>query len=340
MSGVELRSLDRWLQARTQQLIADAEAAYDRYLTVDAIRAVDSFVDDVSNWYIRRSRRRFYTLDEAAFRTLWTALVQLLRVVAPVMPFIAEHLWQALVVAPCHDAPESVFLGGWPERGAEPVDEELLAEMDAVRKVVQVGRRARGEAAIKLRQPLRRAYVRGAAPAANHAGEIAEELRVKDVGFDEGPVARARILPNLRVLGPRLGPKIREVRAALERGDFEELGGGGLRVADEELAPDEVIRGERIEVEGWAIAEDDGVTVALDTELDDELRLEGRIHDLIHALNVKRRESGLELTDRIEVRLPQRDAALLAHSDWIKREVLARRLELGGDLDEPAIAKV
>ncbi len=112
VTGVQLRSLDRWLQARSQQLVADAEAAYDQYLTVDAIRAVDSFVADVSNWYIRRSRRRFYVLDEAAFRTLWTALVQLLRVVAPIMPFLAEHLWQALVVEPCRRAPDSVFLAG------------------------------------------------------------------------------------------------------------------------------------------------------------------------------------------------------------------------------------
>ncbi len=193
---------------------------------------------------------------------------------------------------------------------------------------------------MKLRQPLRRAYVRGAGAAAKHVEEIAAELRVKYVGFDEGPVARVRILPNLRVLVPRLGPKVTGVRAALERGDFEELDGGRVRVAGEDLASDDIVRGSGSRVEGWTIAEDDGVNVAIDIELDDELRLEGRADDLIHALNAKRRESGLELTDRIEVTLPERDAELLAHADWIMREVLARRLGVASDLEEPLIEKV
>ncbi len=114
-SDVELRPLDRWLLARVQQLIAEADAAYQAYLTVDVIRAVETFVDDLSNWYIRRSRRRFYSLDEAAFGTLWTALVQLLRAMAPIVPFLSEHLWRTLVAEPCEDAPESVFLAGWPQ---------------------------------------------------------------------------------------------------------------------------------------------------------------------------------------------------------------------------------
>jgi isoleucyl-tRNA synthetase len=126
----------------------------------------------------------------------------------------------------------------------------------------------------------------------------------------------------------------------LENGDYEELPDGGVRVAGEELAPDELIRGERVEVEGWAIADDDGVSVAFDTELDDELQLEGRAYDMIHTLNAMRRDQGLDLTDRIAVTLPERDADLLHHGDWIQREVLARRLEVDGALEEPAIAKV
>jgi isoleucyl-tRNA synthetase len=208
VTGVELKPLDAWLLARTNQLIADAEAAYEAYLTVDAIDAFEAFLEDLSNWYIRRSRRRFYSFDEAAFRTLWTALVQTLRVVAPVLPFLGERLWQALVTGACPDAPASVHLAGWPTRCERPGDEELLAEIAAVRDVVQLGRRARGEANLKLRQPLRRMFVRGASAAAGHAEEIAEELRVKEVGFDQGPVARVQLLPNLRLLGPRLGSKL------------------------------------------------------------------------------------------------------------------------------------
>src|SRR3954454_2867184 len=166
---VELRPLDRWLLARVQQLVTDAEAAYDAYLTVDVIDAFERFLEDLSNWYIRRSRRRFYSFDEAAFRTLWIALVQVARVVAPVLPFLSEYLWQALMTGACPNAPASVHLAGWPARSERPGDEELLAEIAPVRDVVQLGRRARGEANLRLRQPLRRMYVRGASAAAGHA---------------------------------------------------------------------------------------------------------------------------------------------------------------------------
>ncbi len=332
VAGVALKPLDAWLLARTNQLVADAEAAYDAYLTVDVINAFEAFLEDLSNWYIRRSRRRFYAFDEAAFRTLWTALVQAARVVAPVLPFLSERLWQSLVTPACPEAAASVHLAGWPTRSERPGDAELLAEIAAVRDVVQLGRRARGEANLVLRQPLRRLYVRGARAATGHADEIAEELRVKEVGFDEGPVAQVQLLPNLRLLGPRLGKQLPEVRAALQNGDVEDLGDGRLRAAGVELAPDEVLRGERMALEGWAIAEDDGISVAFDTTLDDELRRERRVLDLVHALNAMRRSAGLELTDRIVATLPRADEDLLAYRDRIAAEVLAVELRLGDAL--------
>jgi isoleucyl-tRNA synthetase len=146
------------------------------------------------------------------------------------------------------------------------------------------------------------------------------------------------VRPNLPVLGPKLGKELGAVRAALAAGQFEELPGGGFRAAGRELGPDEVLV-ERVGREGWAVASENGVTVALDIALDDELRLEGRVLDLIHRLNAMRKEAGLELTDRIVVRLPQTDADLLAHADWIKDEVLAVELELDGAAGEPQIAK-
>jgi isoleucyl-tRNA synthetase len=337
---LDLRPLDVWLLARVQQLVRDAEAAYDAYLTVDVVRVVETFVEDLSNWYIRRSRRRFYAFDEAAFRTLWTALVQVVRVFAPIMPFLAEHLWQTLVASPCADAPESVHLAGWPAVQERFVDDDLLAEIAATRRVAQLGRRARTEAGLKLRQPLRKVYVRGAPLALSHASEIADELRVKEVAFDDGPVARAEILPNLRVLGPRLGKKLPAVRAALKAGDYATLDGGDLLVAGERLGPGDVIRGEAIDLDGWAIAEDDGISVAFDVELDDDLRREGRVHDLVHELNVMRKDRGFELTDRIAVTLPERDADLMDHRDWIRAEVLALEIAIDGDVDEPVIAKL
>jgi len=330
--GVELRPLDRWLVTRTEKLVAEVTAALEEQLTYRVIAAFESFADDLSNWYIRRSRRRFYAYDEAAFRTLWFALVTGLRVISPVMPFLTDHLWRNLVADACEGAPESVFLAGWPE--VRQPDIRLLAEIAEVRQIVELGREARGTAGVKLRQPLRRVYVRGARLAGQHAQEIAEELRVDEVGFDQGPVARVRLMPNLRVLGPRLGPKVREVKAALERGEAEELGAGRVRVAGVELEADDVIRGERVEIAGWAIADDVTLSVALDTEIDAELELRGRVYELIHTVNTMRKDAGLELTDRIVLTLPNDD--VLRHEDWIMSETLATRIEPGEAL---AIAK-
>src|SRR5205814_9278539 len=161
------------------QLVRDAEAAYERYWTPALTTLFEAFVDDLSNWYIRRSRRRFWDGDADALTTLWWSLVQALRVVSPAMPFLADHLWRTLVL----DGPDSVHLAGWPEV-AEP-DRALLDEIAEVRRVVELGRQARSTSGIKLRQPLPRLVVDGAA-VDGHADEIADELRVKSVEF--GPV--------------------------------------------------------------------------------------------------------------------------------------------------------
>jgi isoleucyl-tRNA synthetase len=147
------------------------------------------------------------------------------------------------------------------------------------------------------------------------------------------------VKPNLPVLGPKLGKELGSVRAALAAGDFEELEGGRFRVGDRMLGPEEVLV-ERRGKEGWAVASEDGVTVALDTRLDPELELEGRVLDLIHRLNTMRKEAGLKLTDRIAVTLPADQSDLLEqHADWIKDEVLAVSIEANGGSADPQIAK-
>jgi isoleucyl-tRNA synthetase len=296
-------------------------------LTVNVVRAFDVFLEDVSNWYIRRSRRLFWDGDEAAFRSLWFALVQSTRVIAPVMPFLADHLWRSLTAA-AEGAPSSIFLAGWPE--LVPADDDVLAEVADVRRVVELGRQARSQAGMKLRQPLRALVVEGAPGASAHADEIADELRVEDVSFGEVDASELRVKPHLPVLGPKLGRDLQSVRQALESGEFEELPGGGFRAAGHELAAGEVLV-ERRGKEGWAIASTDGVTVALDTRLDDELRDLGRVFELIHLVNSMRKEKGLELTDRITLTVPERDADLLEQRDWIARETLAVGVEAAGD---------
>jgi isoleucyl-tRNA synthetase len=319
--------LDRWLVARTRQLVADSEAAYERYWTPALTAAFEAYVEDLSNWYIRRSRRRFWDGDGAALQTLWWSLVQALRVIAPVMPFLADHLWRTLVL----DGPESVHLAGWPDVAAPDLD--LLEEMAAVRRVVELGRQARDASGMKLRQPLRRLVVQGAESARSQAGEIAEELNVKGVEFGAVEATELRVKPNLPVLGPKLGRELAQVRAKLEAGEFEELDGGRLRVDGHELSPEEVLV-ERRGKEGWAVAGEDGLTVALDLALDAQLESEGRAREAIHQVNTMRKDAGLEITDRIVLTLP---AELAEHEQWIARETLADRVEAGGEL---AIAKL
>ena len=333
--GGELAPLDRWLVARTARLVEEATAGYEAFLTVDVTRAFDEFIEDLSNWYIRRSRRRFWDGDAAALATLWFSVVQSLRVVAPVLPFLTDHLWQTLVRG-AEGAPDSVHLSGWPE----PVgaDEALLAEVAEVRGVVRLGHQARATSQLKLRQPLRRLVVDGSPLAEAHADEIRDELRVRSVEFGPVEATELRVKPHLPALGPKLGKELGAVRAALAAGEFEELPGGGFRVAGHELTAEEVLV-ERSGKEGWAVAAEDGVTVALETTIDDELELEGRVYDLIHRLNSLRKEQGLSLTDRIAVTLPDADSDLLAHAEWIKAEVLAVSLETDG-VATPQITKV
>jgi isoleucyl-tRNA synthetase len=243
-------------------------------------------------------------------------------VVAPVMPFLADHLWRTLV----HSGPNSVHLAGWPEVG-EP-DRGVLDEMAAVRRVTKLGQQARARSGMKLRQPLRRLVVQGAESIRAQADLIADELSVKQVEFGPVEATELRVKPNLPLLGPKLGKQLGSVRAKLEAGEFEELDGGRLRVDGHELAPEEVLV-ERRGKEGWAVAGEDGLTVALDLQLDPDLELEGHAREAIHQVNTMRKELGLEITDRIALTLPPE---LAAHEAWIARETLASRVEPGGEL--------
>ena len=198
-----------------------------------------------------------------------------------------------------------MHLAGWPAPG-EP-DVELLAEIAELRRVVELGRQARAASGVKLRQPLRALVVDGAPRAQSHADEIADELRVRDVSFGEVEASKLRVKPNLRVLGPKLGKELGAVRAALEAGEFEELEAGGFRAAGHELSREEVLV-ERHGRDGWAVAALDGVTVALGSaprRRPAPARPGLRPHPLRER---KRKELGLELTDRIRLTIPEADA--------------------------------
>ncbi|HVM30177.1 MAG TPA: class I tRNA ligase family protein [Candidatus Limnocylindrales bacterium] len=308
--------LDRWILsrvARTGEAVRQALADYDS--RAGALR-LSTLIDDLSTWYLRRSRRRLSRNDDqadrdAAFGVLHLALVATTRLLAPMLPFLAEHLYQQLVVEPGVDAPDSVHLTSWPDSElAGHRDPELESAMATVRRAVELSRTLRGQAGLRLRQPLRQMWLAlpGGRLGADTAVERAlldllrDEVNVRRIELigDESELVERRVKPLLPVLGPRLGADIPKVMAAARANDVEYLPGGGVRLAGIELAPEEV---EILATPrpGTAVAHDDGLVVVIDTEIDDDLRAEGDARELIRAVQDLRKQAGLELDEQIDL---------------------------------------
>jgi isoleucyl-tRNA synthetase len=327
--------LDRWVLGELDATVAEVTGALDEFDALAGASRLARFVDDLSNWYVRRSRPRFWKAsDPAAHATLHHALVTTAQLLAPFAPFLSDEIYVTLT------GESSVHLSDWPEPvGAH--DPALAAHMEAGRRLVALGRAARTDAKVRVRQPLARAMVLhpGATLGPEVATEVAGELNVKaldDVDTLSGLMSWT-VVPNFRALGPRLGPRVNEVKAALAAADGSELAqrletDGFVDVAGERLGPDDVeVRAVRHEA--FALAEEGGWAVALDLELDDDLRREGLARELVRALNDLRKEVGLDIADRIRLVIaadgPVADA-LAAHRDYVMAEVLAIELEAGG----------
>ena len=343
--GEALQPLDRWLLARTQQMVEECRAALDAYDSPRLVRAVEAQIDDLSTWYVRLSRGRFWkSADDAgkraAYDTLWYALVQLSRAVAPVMPFLADELWQNLVRGVCEDAPDCVHHSGYPSVHPTLADDALVAEMDNVRIVVELGRRARDAASVNLRQPLGSLAVATDDPQRRarierHAGLIAAELAVKEVraATSAEEFAEASVMPLLKVLGPKYGRDLGMIQGLLREGEFR-IDGDRVEVGDWVLEPGEYELRTKAR-EGFSVLDDHGYVVALDTEITPELALEGAARDVIRRINMMRKDAGLEVTDRIRLTYPRDDGlaeAFAAHGDWIASETLAVAVEPGAEL--------
>ena len=344
--------LDRWIRSELQLLIRDVGKALDEYDATAAARRLEAFVDSLSNWWVRRSRRRFWSAARGggrdqrakndAYTTLHEALTTLARLLAPLTPYVAEEIWRNLASESDLAAAPSVHLARWPEADADAIDEALNAEMAFVQRAVSLGRAARSSAGIKVRQPLASAAISASSPAdaaaiARHADMIAAELNVKRVEAGDAalPAARYTIKPNLRVLGPRLGPRLPALRTALaslapelaqhiaqavEDKQSIEIEGIALRAGDLLI--------ERAAAAGdGASASDDGCSVSLDPEIDQALAREGMAREVIHRVQNLRRDSGLDPADRIRLRLSTADAELAAaladHERLIAAETLA-----------------
>ena len=364
--------IDRWALARLNGLVRDVTAAFEAYDVTAGAREIEAFVDELSNWYVRRNRRRFWKSEadadkQAAYNTLYTCLLTVAKLAAPYVPFLAEALYQNLTGLTTNDQPvgrrsavggpssvvaESVHLARWPVVDEALLDEQLVADTETLLKVVSLGRAARKQAGIRVRQPLKELWVRVPTPAEAEGlrrfeAELRDELNVKAVRYldSSASLVEYRFKPNLRLVGRKYGKLVPALTAALRdlAGDearaaaraVEEGRPVALTVAGQplELLPEELLV-ESSSPEGYAVAEDTGVLVALDTTLTPELTMEGLARELVRNIQDARKEAGFAIADRIVVYLGGADGdaevegALRAWGDYVREETLADDLVL------------
>jgi isoleucyl-tRNA synthetase len=342
------REMDHWVRIRAMEMTETVAERLRDYDPPGATASIAEFVEDLSNWYVRRSRRRFWDGDPAALACLYEVLVKLVKVLAPILPFTAETMYQNLVRSVDAEAATSVHLNLWPA-GAPLAENErrLLSDMRVVTRLAGLGRTARSVADIKLRQPLAKAMVAvpdatAAAAVDRLASTLADELNVKSVQLvtEEGDLVSYSVRPVLPRLGPRHGPRMPAIRAALLAMDPSvvaatvragrpvslDLPDGPVELSTDDI---EVVASARA---GWATAEDGGFVVGLDTEVTPVLRAEGVARDLIRSVNQLRKDSGLDISDRIRLAVdpPSELAAdVSAWRDVIAAETLALSIEIG-----------
>jgi isoleucyl-tRNA synthetase len=335
--------LDRWVLSRLQRTIEVVRERLDDFDSTASGRAIADFVDELSNWYVRLSRRRFWEGERAAFATLRHCLLETAALLAPFVPFLADDIHCNLAGGIDEEfakLPDSVHLRDFPEPAAVLVDEQLEADMEAVRGTVELGRAARAQAKVKMRQPLRRAVVVATdeerEAIERRADLVTAELNVKQLDFvsEEAELVSYQVKPNYRSLGPRFGKQMPQVAAAVQALDparvSRALGEGaevGINVDghDHSIGPGDVTLVLQ-PLDGYQVEAEAGHAVALSLELDLELEREGLAREIVHAVQNARREAGLAVTDRIELRLsgdPELIEAAREHEAYIAGETLA-----------------
>jgi isoleucyl-tRNA synthetase len=344
--------LDRWVLSRLAGTVQTATTGLRSYEPLDAATALRDLVDDVSNWYVRRSRRRFWRTDPdapagdtlAAQATLHTVLTTLSLLLAPFCPFVADGMWRHLTGA---DETDSVHLRDWPQPGPLAVDPVLEAQMAQARRLTSLGRAARSEASVRVRQPLARALVFLPADAPDILTDIvADELNVDEVVLagELGEVMGFELAPNFKTLGPRLGERGKQIKSALAA-----LDGVAAAAALEDGRPITVtLDGEAFELTpedvqlrvrpqpGFAVSREGGEVVALDLALDDDLRKRGLAREVVRLIQDLRKTSGLDVSDRIRLHVVGLDV-VAEHFDFIAREVLAVEIVAGPDEGEGTV---
>ncbi|MEJ2297398.1 MAG: isoleucine--tRNA ligase [Woeseiaceae bacterium] len=346
--------IDRWALALLHDTIETVTRALDDYDAKRAGEALESFVDQLSNWYVRRNRRRFWKSTDpadkqAAYLTLYECLKGAHELMAPFVPFLAENVYQNLVRSVDPDALPSVHMGNWPEAAPAWRNDQLLHDIEVVQKVVGLGRAARSRSGVRTRQPISRVLVRAPDDAAaqaldSHKDQILEELNVKDIEFiarDAGLVSYT-IKPNLPKLGKQYGKLLPRIRAVLQDADGAEIAGAvargdGFSIEVEgqtiELAGDDVLI-ETHSAEGYSCEADAGYLAALDTALNDDLVAEGLAREVVRSVQDARKQAGLDVSDRITLGVSGSAAvekALQVHRDYLMNETLATNWQIGQD---------
>ena len=349
---IERSPLDRWILSRTAALARGAGERLADYDALGAVRLADAYIEDLSTWYLRlsrdRMRRKANAADSAsAFATLHGALVALTRIVAPILPFITEELYQNLVAGLDPAAPDSVHLTPWPAAElAANRDEPLEKAMSSISRAVDLARTLRGNAGLRVRQPLARMWLAlpGGADALPERDALLDlvraEVNVKAVEVigDESELVERRVKPLLPVIGRRLGPAVPAVMTAAREGRFEIHADGSVTLGGVTLGPDEVeiLASPR---PGTAVAADEGLVVVIDTELTPELRAEGDARELGRAIQDLRREAALELDDRIDLWVDGLAEPVARHLEAIGSETLAEAVVAGSPPDGVAQAR-
>ena len=338
----KLSVMDKWLLSKLNTLIQTVDQNLENYRIPESARALQDFVDDMSNWYVRRSRERFWAKGMEqdkinAYMTLYTALVTVAKVAAPMVPFMTEDIYQNLVRSLDEKAPESIHLCDYPVADPSVIDKELEANMDEVLKLVVMGRACRNAANIKNRQPIGKMFVKSENVLPTFYQEIVEEeLNVKSLEFtdDVRAFTSYSFKPQLRTVGPKFGKILGGIKAALDSIDgnaaMDEIHATGmlkLDVSGQEitlLESDLLI--EMSQMEGYVSENDNGITVVLDTNLTEELLTEGFVRELISKIQTMRKEAGFEVTDKIKVSYQGTEKAngvFGAYAEEIGGEVLA-----------------
>ncbi len=336
--------LDQWLLSELNQLIKEITEELDDYNLTKGTRPMMDFVDNLSNWYVRRSRRRFWKSESdidktEAYKTLYIVLTEFAKIIAPFMPFVADEIYRNLT-ANLKDNESSVHLCDWPKPNENLINEELNTEMSVIRRIVNLGHGVRAKAQIKVRQPLGKVQV-GLPDSVDSSiveaqkDVILEELNCKELEVltEVGDVVQKVVKPDARKLGPKFGKDVQQIIQQVKAGDYEELDNGGIKIGKFELEPAEFEIGFEGK-EGFDVQGEAGFVVILDTNISDELRNEGYAREVVRFVQEMRKKADYEVYERIYLQVKASgdiEEAVTQFADYIKRETLSIELQQGSE---------